>query len=218
MVVGLHAAAPRMLMAWHDPIEIGESVGRDRGRSRAVRDTPPSDAPETSRPGPQQQQAEQPPPEPEKVEQKVEEKIEIPPVAGAGRRRAAAARAGQAPQPPKADAVPPAPATTAPRASARRAQAKVTSWHSKIVAQIERHKAYPRGRAGARRERRGPARLLDRPAGPRLASEVVHSSGYAALDQETLATLRRAQPFPPPPADLAGAKFDFTVPVRFNIR
>jgi outer membrane biosynthesis protein TonB len=30
--------------------------------------------------------------------------------------------------------------------------------------------------------------------------------------------VRRAQPFPPPPADLPGAKFDFTVPVRFNIR
>jgi protein TonB len=51
-----------------------------------------------------------------------------------------------------------------------------------------------------------------------LSSEIAQSSGYAALDQETIATLRRAQPFPSPPPDLAGAKFEFTVPVKFNVK
>ena len=39
-----------------------------------------------------------------------------------------------------------------------------------------------------------------------------------ALDQETIDTVRRAQPFPPPPANMPGETFDFTVPIRFNIR
>jgi outer membrane biosynthesis protein TonB len=31
-------------------------------------------------------------------------------------------------------------------------------------------------------------------------------------------TVRRAQPFPSPPANMAGETFEFTVPIRFNIR
>ena len=58
---------------------------------------------------------------------------------------------------------------------------------------------------------------LDR-NGKVLTSRVARSSGSAALDQETLDTVRRAQPFPPPPANMPGNSFDFTVPIRFNIR
>jgi periplasmic protein TonB len=39
-----------------------------------------------------------------------------------------------------------------------------------------------------------------------------------ALDDEALALLRRAEPFPPPPPELAGARVDLTVPIRFNLR
>jgi protein TonB len=46
----------------------------------------------------------------------------------------------------------------------------------------------------------------------------VRTSGFAALDQETIDTVRRAAPFPPPPENLSGETFDFTVPIRFNIR
>jgi protein TonB len=51
-----------------------------------------------------------------------------------------------------------------------------------------------------------------------LSSRVIRSSGVAALDQETIDTVRRAQPFPPPPPNMPGETFDFTVPIRFNIR
>jgi TonB family protein len=47
-----------------------------------------------------------------------------------------------------------------------------------------------------------------------LSSRIVTSSGSAALDAETLAPVRRAQPFPPP--ELAGS--EMKVPLRFNIR
>jgi protein TonB len=58
---------------------------------------------------------------------------------------------------------------------------------------------------------------LDR-NGEVVTSRVVRSSGFAALDQETIDTVQRAQPFPPPPANMPGETFDFTVPIRFNIR
>jgi protein TonB len=82
---------------------------------------------------------------------------------------------------------------------------------------VERHKGYP---AAARAHETGTAELaftLDR-NGKVLASRVVRSSGFAALDQETIDTVRRAQPFPPPPPNMSGETFDFTVPIRFNIR
>jgi protein TonB len=46
----------------------------------------------------------------------------------------------------------------------------------------------------------------------------VRSSGTSALDEEALALLRRAQPFPPPPPELSGSRVDLTVPIRFNLK
>jgi protein TonB len=46
----------------------------------------------------------------------------------------------------------------------------------------------------------------------------VTSSGFAALDEETLALVQRAQPFPEPPPGVLGDEIKFMVPVRFAIR
>jgi protein TonB len=46
----------------------------------------------------------------------------------------------------------------------------------------------------------------------------VRSAGAAALDEEALALLDRAQPFPPPPPELAGEVVNLTVPIRFNLK
>jgi len=59
------------------------------------------------------------------------------------------------------------------------------------------------------------SRSIDR-EGHKISSAIVKSSGYPLLDQETMATVRRAQPFLAPPAALDGATFDFTVPVKFK--
>jgi protein TonB len=216
VVVGLHAAGAGMLMAWQDRTDIGEAsdpiVVDLAPLANATIDTPDDIAP-----GPQQPPMEQPPPAPEKAEQTVEEKTELPqsPVAPVA---ALPPPTQIKPEPPKPKQPRPAPASAAPQRQRTASQAKVTSWHSKIAAQIERHKAFPP--AAQARGETGVVQLafsIDR-QGHVMASRVVRSSGYATLDQETLATVRRAQPFPPPPDDLPGAKFDFTVPVRFNIR
>jgi protein TonB len=94
----------------------------------------------------------------------------------------------------------------------------VPTWKSQIVALLERNKRYPH-EAHARGQH-GIVQVLftlDR-AGLLRESRVVRSSGAAALDEEALALLRRAQPFPPPPAEMPGATVDLTVPVRFNLK
>lgn len=214
VVLGLHAAGIAALAMRPDPILAGETT------DMVVVDLAPLanaaiDTPADVAPGPQQQEMDQTAPEPEKVERKPEEKIQVPDVP------VPAVAALPPPEPVKPEQLtrtPPAPASTAPARQRTASQADIVSWQSRIVAQIEHHKAYPPA-AHARGEK-GVVRLafsIDR-EGHVMSSQVLRSSGYAALDQETLATVRRAQPFPPPPADLAGTKFDFTVPVSFNIR
>ncbi len=46
----------------------------------------------------------------------------------------------------------------------------------------------------------------------------MRSSGATSLDEEALALLRRAQPFPAPPRELAGDHVDLTVAIRFNLK
>jgi periplasmic protein TonB len=128
----------------------------------------------------------------------------------------------------------PAPATTAPQAMpvetasipAAPTQGQpnpntskaVQTWRGQIVALIERNKRYP-AKAESRGQQ-GVARVffsLDR-QGQVIDSRVVGSSGVTALDEEALALLRRAQPFPKPPAELTGERVDLMLPLRFNLR
>ena len=43
------------------------------------------------------------------------------------------------------------------------------------------------------------------------------SSGHPILDQEAVATVRRAEPYPAPPAGLDGETFAFKFPFKFDI-
>lgn len=93
----------------------------------------------------------------------------------------------------------------------------VPTWQGTLLAHLERHKRYPRG-AELRRQQ-GVAYIavtIDR-AGNVVAQRLHRSSGYSALDEETLALLQRAQPLPPPP-DGAGERLDLVIPVQFFLR
>ena len=50
------------------------------------------------------------------------------------------------------------------------------------------------------------------------ARGIARSSGYPALDQEALAMVGRASPFPPFPRTMPQATVNLTVPVRFSLR
>ncbi len=137
------------------------------------------------------------------------------------------------PETPREEPHPPAPTTSAPQAapvqtaaiaaapaqgrSVQRSSA-IPSWTSEIVALLERNKRYPP--AAQARGEHGAVQVffsLDR-SGRVIDSRVTRSSGAAALDAEALALLQRAQPFPPPPAELPGTQANLTVPIRFNLK
>jgi protein TonB len=180
-----------------------------------------------------------------KVEQKVEEKVETKPLEEPPPEVAPAPNPEVAVQPPPPQEIqqetpkqqvprPPAPATTAPQAIPNQVAAlpaaptqgqlipdnsnAIPTWKTQIVTLLERNKRYPEG-AQSRREQ-GVAQVffsLDR-NGRVIASRVLRSSGASSLDDEALALLRRAQPFPAPPRELPGEHVDLTVPIRFNLK
>nr|WP_249792856.1 energy transducer TonB [Bradyrhizobium sp. BRP22] len=124
---------------------------------------------------------------------------------------------------------PPAPRTTAsprverqgPTASAvssGASAAAIASYNRLVEAHLRRFKQYPPDAKAASHQ--GVARLtftLGR-NGQVLASRLTGSSGHAALDAESLATIRRAQPFPPFPPDMKQASMSFNMPVSFGLR
>lgn len=243
MALLAHGGVAAAIAHWHDS---GDEAGPASAIVIDLAPTmmAPDDVPEAVPPGPEQVQADAAPEQKvEQIEEKIaEEKPDTkaeqepqPDIAPAPNPEVALA-----PEPPKpkpepvpTDSQMPAPATTAPQvpkvepsvAAAAPAQAQLSvsdsiaipTWKRQVVALLERNKRYP-ALAKARNER-GSAQLafsLDR-QGRVTATRIVKSSGSVALDQETLDLVRRAQPFPAPPAAMAGARIDLVVPVRFNV-
>jgi len=187
VVLFAHAGIAAALIEWREPVEEGE-VGTDA----IIVEFQPEQV-ETN-------------PTPMPVE-KVEEKEEPLPE-----------QQSEAMLPPKPEPQPAPPHEDVPAVAPRPVQARavVLTWRNQIVTILERNKRYP-AEARARGEQ-GVTRLafsIDS-QGHLLSSHIVASSGSAALDAETLALVQRAQPFPPPPPELAGS--EMTVPVSFNIR
>jgi periplasmic protein TonB len=213
VVIGLHAALVLTLTTWR------ERVPGDEGSEVIIVDLAPLTASPTDSnndlaPGPEQQQSKSTQ-DVQQAEETPLEKIERPPpVPDAEVKLPAEAKP---PEKPKDEPTPPVPETTSPPRP-KPSAAQIASWHRRIAQQVERHKGYPTS-ARARHET-GTAQLaftLDR-NGKVVANRIVRTSGSAALDQETIDTVLRAQPFPPPPPNMPGETFDFTVPIRFNIR
>lgn len=106
--------------------------------------------------------------------------------------------------------LPDKPDAAGPSGDSRRYAALVRSW-------LYAHKIYPR-RARMRREE-GVVQvrfIIDR-AGMLLEGAIVRGSGNGMLDEEALATLRRASPFPKAPRDVGGERIEFTVPIEFAL-
>lgn len=122
------------------------------------------------------------------------------------------------PRPLPAVAPPPLPAApavaSAPSANAMAARA---TWQAQLAAWLSRHKRYPRAAQEQRQQGRAYLRFsLDR-NGRVLAFQLDRSSGFPLLDEEVGALIQRAQPLPPPPADVPGERFDLVVPVEFSL-
>jgi protein TonB len=230
LVLFAHGGLAAAMVQWSEPIEDAESA------SAIVIELAPlpvasMQVPNDIAPGPEQVESEVFPDQPvEKVEEKIEEKIEQAP----NPEIALVLPQEAKPEPPKPMETQPAPATTAPQVPSMVEAAlpaaptegapnvsnsnAVPRWKSQVVGMLERNKRYPSD-ARNRREQ-GVTQLafsIDR-QGRVVASRIVTSSGSSSLDKEALELAQRAQPFPPPPPELAGAQISLTVPIRFNIK
>ena len=203
---------------------------------------PASSAPQPTQmdlaPGPVMQQADASPPEPaaaEAVQEQIaptppqekpeviappEPKTEIPLAVKPKVVRPDAKKPTDAPPAPRTTASPKA-ERQAPAASAANAGASaaaLASYRQMVAAHLQRFKQYPPAAKAAGQQ--GTARVsftLSRSGGV-LSVGLGGSSGHSALDAETLAMVRRAQPFPAFPADVKQASMPFSAPVAFYIR
>jgi protein TonB len=92
------------------------------------------------------------------------------------------------------------------------------SWQKAVLSHLNRFKRYPD--AARVRGIQGIVKIefkIDR-EGRLLDSHVAQSSGSPTLDAEALATLRRADPLPAPPAKTAETAFYLVLPIHFRIR
>jgi protein TonB len=111
----------------------------------------------------------------------------------------------------------PTPAAPTPGTSDIPASIRV-SWQKAVISHLNRFKRYPD--AARARGIQGIVKVeftIDR-EGRVLDSHVAQSSGSSTLDAEALATLRRADPLPAPPARAVEATFYLVLPIHFRIR
>ena len=197
VVLCIHGGLAAGLMRWNDPVEDG-----DFGDDTIVLELTP-----------EQVQGDPTPDKP--VEKVVEEKTEPLPEEESEVTLPA--------KPPDPVPIPKPVATASPDPVTRAQQvqrriAGAAAWDNEVAKLLEHNKRYPDAARG--RGEQGVVTLnftIDRD-GHVLSSRIAKTSGSAALDQETLALVQRAQPFPPPPPQMPGSEFNFSAPVRFTIR
>lgn len=111
---------------------------------------------------------------------------------------------------------PPAPVTAAPvKGGAPRVE---PSWETRLFRKLQQAKRYPS--AARSRGEQGVVVLafsIDRD-GHVTSRHIAKGSGYAALDDEAMALVERAQPMPAFPPSMTEAAISLTVPIRFSLR
>lgn len=118
--------------------------------------------------------------------------------------------------PPRADRQ--AQAASAAAAGAAAAAAALPSYRDRLAAHLQRYKEYPSEARAAGKQGVAMLSFTVNRNGQVLGSRLAGSSGVPALDAETMAMIRRAQPLPSFPPEMTQASLSFTVPIRFSIR
>ena len=180
--------------------------------------TPPQENPIVE--APPEQKAEPPPPKSEPAKIVPDQPMPVPakpkPVRTETKKPADAPPAPRTSAAPKAERQASLTSSSAPAGAT--SAAALASYNQLVAAHLQRFKQYPSGAKAAGEQ--GTSRLsftLGR-SGQVLGSRLAGSSGHPSLDGETLAMIRRAQPFPPMPPDLKQASMSFSIPVQFSIR
>lgn len=175
-------------------------------------------------PGPDMQEAPPPAPEPEKnvaiEEQVAPAPIQEKPTVVAPQEEKEKSKPQKdkpkpvAEKPPKPSDAPAPRSTATPQAS----QAARANYNGILSAHLQRFKQYPAASRAASEQGVAMLSFTVSRSGQVLSSRLAKSSGSAALDAETMAMIRRAQPLPAFPAGMTESSQSFTVPVRFSLR
>jgi protein TonB len=181
--------------------------------------TPPQDNPIVEAP-PEHKMEAPPKPEPAKIvpDQPKPVPVKPKPVRTEVKKPADAPPAPRTSAAPKAERQASLTSSSAPAPAGAMSAAALASYNRLVAAHLQRFKQYPSSAKAAGEQ--GTSRLsftLGR-SGQVLGSRLAGSSGHPALDSETLAMVRRAQPFPPMPSELKQASMSFSLPVQFSIR
>jgi protein TonB len=107
------------------------------------------------------------------------------------------------------------PAAPSPGAVASRAA--LASWQSEVVSKLQRVKRYPRGAEERREQGVVTVAFTVSRSGGVLSRHIMRGSGHAELDQEALAMVQRAAPFPPFPPGMTQASAQLSAPIRFSL-
>lgn len=124
----------------------------------------------------------------------------------------------EAKAPPPVEA-PPAEKAVAPKqgVSSKPSEAQIT-WQKAVALHLNKHKRYPSEARDNKEE--GVAVVwfsIDR-SGKVITGRLQKSCGHTMLDKEAVEVLSRASPFPRPPLDATDVAFNFSLPIRFQIK
>ena len=96
--------------------------------------------------------------------------------------------------------------------------ALVAAYQAVLSAHLERYRRYPPGARQRREQGVATVRFTVDRGGRVVALGMAGASGFAALDDEALATLRRAEPLPGIPAEVTAGELEFVLPLRFQVQ
>ncbi|MFC0240765.1 energy transducer TonB family protein [Rhodopseudomonas telluris] len=98
------------------------------------------------------------------------------------------------------------------------AAAVLPSYRQRLAAHLQRYKRYPAEARAAGQQGTATLVFTVGRSGQVLSASLARSSGNAALDAETLAMVRRAEPLPAFPPELTQVSLRISVPVSFSVR
>jgi len=90
-------------------------------------------------------------------------------------------------------------------------------WRGRVLAHLERHKRYPAAARMMKREGKVHVSISMDRRGHVLSVSVSRGTGFKPFDTEALDTVRRADPLPEPPAELAGNTIPLQLPIGFYL-
>ncbi|MBX9710406.1 MAG: TonB family protein [Xanthobacteraceae bacterium] len=233
-VISIHAVLIAGYFIWHITYQPSgkplEAISIDLAPSTAAPENQTADI----APGPTMKAADAPAPEPER-QKAIEETIartppqQNPAVVAPPEKKLKSEPARETPkpvvkQPPKQSSDTPAPRTSAAPRTERQAPAQearsgvsaaaaLATYRQRLNAHLQRFKGSGAGGGGSVM-----AVFTVSRGGGISGVRVARSSGNATLDNEALATIRRAQPLPPIPPEIPQSSLTFPVPFSFGGR